>query len=852
MVLVKIILFLFLIEVVNSGKILAPDVDNYLLVTVRKDTIFKEFVDLFNFYVKIQVSCDTCIPPITDISTTAFFAGVYSLNFTGTNTTIEIEQFMNKTDFEHLYFNASKSNSSEKNCVTGCKDIEWLFNLASVLISKTKSNPETRIRKKQISLITNYYYKPGFDEVLSSTFYDKFNLTFISLFVPSTDFLDLAALEGSRIPVTVFDMSDKNLNFGQANEKFLNRFIDFDYENAVAPVAGFIEISNPNLSNGLNFFSSVFDQELCRLNNDSEFYQISLIIYYKFYQYEIDLIISNLQGYSETYLNVIVSSYINSTFLQTPINPNCSKTFYSEVVQRLKDPNLEQFNFYITDNYPKYTVYDEITSKILSPKNATKIPNHVTILDLSNPIEKGIIAKMYGICREKSFYQNLTFATFVKAETQKFDSDWVVICGILFGFGILSAIVILLLTRAHEKVRLKTFIKRTGTDRSTNVRTRMRLASTLVAASNFATEVIVEGQGPAQYPSWRICPTMLEVDYTKTLGKGSSATIYGAFLNCKAPLSKLFPSLNTQHFSKCTVAVKVSLVYGSNDSEQFNNEVKSMTILGWHPNICPFLGWSMSRDRPCLVFESIPNDLLRFVKGFRDIGFPETKDILLISWQIANGMAHIAQHKLVHRDLACRNVLLTEDLRVKITDFGLCCDCDHSYTYTGSISKRLPIKWLAPEALLDRLFSEKSDVWSFGILLYEILTCGIVPYATMSNEEMLEFLRDGKRLEAPEGSPENVVELMKSCWHSTPESRPTFVQIRDRISLILEEESATYGYLAPMDLLSSPPPKPMLQHQTSRTIIPLKQLKRHSLYPRINDEHKHSGHRMTAIRASID
>uniref|UniRef100_A0A914PB73 Uncharacterized protein n=1 Tax=Panagrolaimus davidi TaxID=227884 RepID=A0A914PB73_9BILA len=297
-------------------------------------------------------------------------------------------------------------------------------------------------------------------------------------------------------------MSDKNSNFSQANEKFLNRFIDFDYENAVAPVAGFIEISNPNLSNGLNFFSSVFDQELCRLNNDSEYYQISLIVYYKFYQYEIDLIIPNLQGYSETYLNVIVSSYINSTFLQTQINPNCSKTFYSEVVQRLKDPNLEQFNFYITDNYPKCmvknlhkngiragsivnhfevfifsipnssieidkdTVYDEITSKILSPKNATKIPNHVTILDLSNPIEKGIIAKMYGICREKSFYRNLTFATFEKAETPKFDSDWVVISGILFGFGILSAIVILFLTRAHEKVRLKTFIKRTGTDRS--------------------------------------------------------------------------------------------------------------------------------------------------------------------------------------------------------------------------------------------------------------------------------------------------------------------------------------------------------------------------------------------------
>uniref|UniRef100_A0AC34GPF0 Protein kinase domain-containing protein n=1 Tax=Panagrolaimus sp. ES5 TaxID=591445 RepID=A0AC34GPF0_9BILA len=519
---------------------------------------------------------------------------------------------------------------------------------------------------------------------------------------------------------------------------------------------------------------------------------MSLLIYFKFYQYQIDLIIPNLQGYSQDYFNIVVASYINSTNLQAPINSNCTESFYSQVAQRLKDPNLEQFNFYITDNYPKClvktlqknqiiadsvtnhfelfihttpnssitvdldTVYTEITYRILPRENASEIQNHVTVLDLTNSTEKGLIAKMYGICRETSFYRNLTLAHYFPYTSLKDGSDWAVISGILFGFGILSAVVIFLLTKSHEKVRLKTFIKRTGTDRSVGVKTRMRLASSLVAASSFATEVIVEGQGPAQYPSWRICPSLLEVDYTKTLGKGSSATIYGAFLNCKAPLAKLFPSLNTQHFSQCTVAVKVSLVYGSNDSEQFNNEVKSMTLLGWHPNICPFLGWSMSRDRPCLVFESIPIDLLRYVKGFRDIGFPATKDILLISWQIANGMAHIAQHKLVHRDLACRNVLLTEDLRVKITDFGLCCDCDHSYTYTGSISKRLPIKWLAPEALLDRLFSEKSDVWSFGILIYEILTCGIVPYATMSNEEMLEFLRDGKRLDAPEGSPEDM------------------------------------------------------------------------------------------------
>uniref|UniRef100_A0A914YK01 Uncharacterized protein n=1 Tax=Panagrolaimus superbus TaxID=310955 RepID=A0A914YK01_9BILA len=136
---------------------------------------------------------------------------------------------MNFTLFETTYFPGAKTNSSEKVCTTGCKDIEWLLTLISTKILQSLTNPSARIRKKRISIITNYYYASGFDEILYSTFYDKFNLTFLYLFVPSKDFLDLPALEASSVPITIFDMSDKNMDFTKANEKYLNQFIGLFY-----------------------------------------------------------------------------------------------------------------------------------------------------------------------------------------------------------------------------------------------------------------------------------------------------------------------------------------------------------------------------------------------------------------------------------------------------------------------------------------------------------------------------------------------------------------------------------------------------------------------------------------------
>lgn len=105
------------------------------------------------------------------------------------------------------------------------------------------------------------------------------------------------------------------------------------------------------------------------------------------------------------------------------------------------------------------------------------------------------------------------------------------------------------------------------------------------------------------------------------------------------------------------------------------------------------------------------------------------------------------------------------------------------------------MKWLALEALQTRTFSEKSDVWAFGILMYEVFSLGKVPYETMNNVDMLEFLEEGRRLEMPESANELHYDLMKECWMDRPDSRPNFGDIVQKLRDILEQQTESYGYL---------------------------------------------------------
>ncbi|KAJ2942682.1 hypothetical protein O0L34_g11223 [Tuta absoluta] len=274
------------------------------------------------------------------------------------------------------------------------------------------------------------------------------------------------------------------------------------------------------------------------------------------------------------------------------------------------------------------------------------------------------------------------------------------------------------------------------------------------------------GNGVLRIPQY----SLSQIKFLEELGEGAFGKVY------KGALKKNGETLY--------VAVKALKENASAKTQaDFRREIDLISELN-HDNIVCIVGVALREEPLCMLFEFMARgDLHEFLMGRAPPsgkGLPPMR-LLNIAHNISSGMQYLASHHYVHRDLAARNCLVSDDFVVKISDFGLSRDIYSSDYYRVQSKSLLPVRWMPPESILYGKFTTESDIWSYGVVLWEIYSYGLQPYYGYSNREVISMVRGGELLAAPTGCPPLMYGLMRDCWRHSPTRRPTFEEIVLRI-----------------------------------------------------------------------
>ncbi|XP_025934431.1 tyrosine-protein kinase TXK [Apteryx mantelli] len=265
------------------------------------------------------------------------------------------------------------------------------------------------------------------------------------------------------------------------------------------------------------------------------------------------------------------------------------------------------------------------------------------------------------------------------------------------------------------------------------------------------------------YEEWELNPS--ELTFMKELGRGQFGVVQ---------LGKW----------KATIKVAIKTIHeGAMSEDDFIEEAKVMMHLS-HPKLVQLYGVCTHHRPLYVVTEFMENGcLLNYLRQRRG---KLSRDVLLGMCQdVCEGMQYLEKNRFIHRDLAARNCLINAKHVVKVSDFGMA-----RYViddeYISSSGAKFPIKWSSPEVFHFKKYSSKSDVWSFGVLMWEVFTEGKMPFESKSNSEVVREISEGNRLYRPYLASHTVYKVMYSCWHEKPEGRPTFAELLETLTNITE------------------------------------------------------------------